>query len=220
MFLAPMWFLLIPEFIAKYYTFFIYITCHLGNGCSMAAVKSGLCVDTSMGLTPLEGLVMGTRTGDLDPAIIFFLIRKGYKPDELNKIFNKKSGLLGISGTSNDMRDLERKAEKEDDEFAKLALDIFVYRIKKYIGSYLAVLNSCDAIVFTGGIGENEVKMRDRILQDMENLGVEVDPIKNESITGNEGEIQSEKSKVKVLVIPTDEEGAIAKDTYELIAEK
>ncbi|KAA3613336.1 MAG: acetate kinase [Calditrichaeota bacterium] len=195
------------------------ITCHLGNGCSIAAIKNGKSVDTSMGLTPLEGLVMGTRTGDLDPAIIFHLIRKGYKPAELDTIFNKKSGLLGISGLSNDVRDLEQK-EKVGLESARLALDIFAYRIKKYIGSYLAVLNGCDAIVLTGGIGENSPVMRERIFRDLENLGIELDESKNHSLRGTIGEIHAPDSKIKILVIPTDEEGAIARDTYALVREK
>jgi acetate kinase len=189
------------------------ITCHLGNGCSMTAVKNGKSVDTSMGLTPLEGLVMGTRTGDMDPAIIFTLVRKGYTTDELDKVFNKKSGLLGLSGTSNDVRDLEQRAQGGD-ERAKLTLDIFAYHIRKYIGSYLAVLNGCDAIVFTGGIGENGARMRKRICENMETLGIKIDDTKNNAIVRREGEIQTADSPIKVLVIPTDEEGAIARDTY------
>lgn len=194
------------------------ITCHLGNGCSITAVKNGKSVDTSMGLTPLEGLVMGTRTGDFDPAIIFYLIRKGYKTEELDRIFNKQSGLLGISGISNDVRDLEEKAEKGEKK-AQLALDIFAYRIRKYIGAYLAVLNGCDGIVFTGGIGENGVRMRKRILENMENLGIKIDDRKNEAMVGKEGEVQAEDSKIKIFVIPTDEERAIAHDTYMIAAE-
>ncbi len=190
-----------------------FITCHLGNGCSIAAVKNGKSVDTSMGLTPLEGLVMGTRSGDFDPAIIFHLIRKGYKPDELDKIFNKQSGLLGISEISNEVRDLEEQADFGN-ERATLALDIFAYRIKKYIGSYLAVLNGCDGIIFTGGIGENGIKMRKRILSDLENLGINLDEEKNNGLVGTEGEIQANNSKIKIFVIPTNEEGAIALDTY------
>ena len=192
------------------------ITCHLGNGCSIAAIKEGKSVDTSMGLTPLEGVVMGTRTGDLDPAITFYLNRKGYSSEDLDALYNKKSGLLGISGTSNDMRDLGEKADGGDAR-AQLALDIFAYRIKKYIGSYLAVLNGCDAIIFTGGIGENDCKMRTSILGDMENLGVVLDADKNDSLKG-EGEVQANDSQVKVFVVPTDEEGAIARDTYQLVS--
>lgn len=195
------------------------ITCHLGNGCSMAAVKQGKSVDTSMGLTPLEGLVMGTRTGDFDPAIIFYLLKKGYTADQLDSIFNKKSGLIGISGLSNDVRDLEGKAESGNEK-AKLALDIFAYRIKKYIGAYLAVLNGCNGVVFTGGIGENGAIMRKRILCEMENIGIEIDDKKNMATIGKEGDIAKDNSKIRVLVIPTDEEGAIARDTYSIVAEK
>ncbi len=195
------------------------ITCHLGNGCSIAAVKGGKSIDTSMGLTPLEGVVMGTRSGDFDPAIIFHLVRKGYKPDELDKLLNKKAGLIGISGVSNDVRDLETKAAAGNDR-AKLALDIFAYRIKKYIGTYMAVLNGCDAVVFTGGIGENGAAMRARILQNLEGIGIKLDPAKNQATVGKEGEIHASDSKVKVFVIPTDEEGAIARDTYAIASGK
>lgn len=194
------------------------ITCHLGNGCSVAAIKNGKSVDTSMGLTPLEGLVMGTRTGDLDPAIVFHLVRKGFDAAELDNIFNKKSGLLGISQLSNDVRDLQQKA-KEGQSAAELALEIFAYRITKYIGSYLAVLNGCDAIVFTGGIGENSSAMRERILSGLENLGIVLDPAKNEKIAGKPGDIHAARSNIKLLVIPTDEEGAIARDTFALASE-
>lgn len=195
------------------------ITCHLGNGCSIAAVKAGDSIDTSMGLTPLEGVAMGTRTGDFDPAIIFYLNRKGYSSEDLDKLFNKKSGLLGISEISNDVRDLEEKSESGDQR-AKLALDIFAYRIRKYIGAYLAVLNGCNAIVFTGGIGENGVRMRRRILTEMENLGIKLDDSRNESIRGEEGNIEADDSKIQLLVIPTDEEGAIANDTYSIVSGK
>ena len=191
------------------------ITCHLGNGCSIAAIKNGKSVDTSMGLTPLEGLVMGTRTGDLDPAIIFHLVRNGYEAAELDNIFNKKSGLLGISQLSNDVRDLQHKAA-DGQKSAELALEIFAYRLKKYVGAYLAVLNGCDAIVFTGGIGENSSAMRARILAGVHNLGLVLDTGKNSEIIGQVGEIQSQDSRIKLLVIPTDEEGAIARDTFAL----
>jgi len=195
------------------------ITCHLGNGCSIAAIKQGKSIDTSMGLTPLEGLVMGTRTGDFDPAIIFYLLKKGYTSEQLDGLVNKKSGVSGISGISNDIRDLEENALKGH-ERSKLALDIFAWRIKKYIGSYLAVLNGCDGIVFTGGIGENGAIMRKRILQGMENIGITLDNEKNSATVGREGEIQTQGSKIRVLVIPTDEEGAIARDTYEIAVKK
>lgn len=189
------------------------ITCHLGNGCSVAAVKNGKSVDTSMGLTPLEGLVMGTRAGDLDAAIVIYLNKKGYTTEELDKIFNKQSGLLGISGISNDVRDLEEHA-KNGNQKAKLALDIFAYKIKKYIGMYFGVLNGCDGIVFTGGIGENGVPMRKRILQNLDNLGIKIDDQKNQTTVMKEGEIQTDDSRVKIFVIPTNEESAIAKDTF------
>ena len=195
------------------------ITCHLGNGCSITAVREGKSVDTSMGLTPLEGVAMGTRSGDVDPAVIFHLVRKGYTLEELDAIFNKRSGLLGISGVSNDVRDLEKKAA-EGHENSKLALDIFAYRIRKYIGAYMAVLNGCDAVVLTGGIGENGSAMRKRILDNMENIGIRLDNDKNRAVAGREGEIHSRESHVKLLVIPTDEEGAIARDTYEIVVEK
>jgi acetate kinase len=195
------------------------ITCHLGNGCSMAAVKAGRSVDTSMGLTPLEGLVMGTRTGDIDPAIIFYLTRKGHTPDDLDAIFNKKSGLLGVSGISNDVRTLEEKAAAGDKR-AQLALDIFAYRIRKYIGAYLAVLNGCDAIVFTGGIGENGVAMRTRILEHTERLGIVLDESRNRAALAVEAAISADASPIPVLVIPTNEEAAIARDTYDLLSGK
>ncbi len=189
------------------------ITCHLGNGCSITAVKNGRSVDTSMGLTPLEGLVMGTRTGDFDPAIIFYLSEKGYSIDELNDMCNKKSGLLGISGVSNDMRNLREQA-LAGNERAKLAFDIFCYRIKKYIGAYTAVLGRLDALVFTGGIGENGPDIRQQVCENLEQIGIKIDPRANEETVHREGLITSEDSRVKVFVIPTNEELAIAQDTY------
>jgi len=191
------------------------ITCHLGNGSSVAAIKDGHSIDTSMGLTPLEGLVMGTRSGDLDPGIIFYLHRKGYTTDSLDTLLNKKSGLLGISGSSNDVRDLEMKADGGDEK-AKLALDIFAYRIKKYIGAYMAILNRVDAIIFTGGIGENGVAMRSRILADMDQQGIIIDETRNAVHVGVAGEIQATTSRIKIMVIPTNEELAIARDTYKM----
>jgi len=191
------------------------ITCHLGNGSSIAAIRDGHSVDTSMGLTPLEGLVMGTRSGDLDPGILFYLNRKGYDTDSLDTLLNKQSGLLGVSGSSNDVRDLEVKADNGDDR-AQLALEIFAYRIKKYIGAYMAVLNRVDAIVFTGGIGENGAAMRHRILSDMDQQGIIIDEMRNEVHVGVQGEIQGTTSRIKVLIIPTNEELAIARDTYRL----
>jgi acetate kinase len=194
------------------------ITCHLGNGCSMTAVKNGMSVDTSMGFTPLEGLVMGTRTGDIDPAIIFHLVRNGYTTSQIDTILNKKSGLLGVSGISNDVRDLE---QHHDERRAKLALDIFAYRIRKTIGAYLSVLNGCDAIVFTGGIGENGASMRHRILAGMDSLGIMIDTAKNAAMIGRkEGDIGMQDARIRVLVVPTDEEAAIARDTFIIASEK
>ena len=193
------------------------ITCHLGNGCSMAAVRKGKSVDTSMGLTPLEGLVMGTRCGDIDPAILFYLVDKGYDVKQLNKLCNKESGLLGVSKISNDMRNLSELAQQGNDQ-AKLAIDIFCYRVRKYIGMYAAVLDGVDAVVFTGGIGENSTDVRLKICGDMVSLGIDVDPVVNKSILGKEGKISTHTSKAQVLVIPTNEEEAIAKDTYKIAA--
>ena len=194
------------------------ITCHLGNGCSITAVKDGKSVDTSMGLTPLEGVVMGTRSGDFDPAILFYLADKGYDLKSLNALCNKKSGLLGISGISNDMRNLTELAEKGNIR-ARLAIDIFCYRIKKYIGAYTAVLDKLDAIVFTGGIGENAADLRRQTCSGLSRIGVEIDTEINKKTVGKEGDISTKASAVKVLVIPTNEELAIAKDTF-VIAEE
>ncbi|MFC1677727.1 acetate/propionate family kinase [Planctomycetota bacterium] len=191
------------------------ITCHLGNGCSIAAVKQGKSVDTSMGLTPLEGLVMGTRSGDFDPAILFYLADKGYSVKELNTICNKKSGLLGITGESNDMRNLGELAAKGNKR-AQLAIDIFCYRIKKYIGAYTAVLGRVDAVVFTGGIGENGVDVRANICNEMQGVGIELDTDKNKATSSEDRDVSSDNSNVKVFVIATNEEAAIANDTYEL----
>lgn len=191
------------------------ITCHLGNGCSITAVKEGRSVDTSMGFTPLEGLVMGTRSGDFDPAILFYLVEKGYDMESLNRLCNKKSGLLGISGLSNDMRNLEELVRKGDGR-AGMAIDIFCYRIRKYIGAYSAVLGKVDALVFTGGIGENSAFVRGQVSSGLTYLGIQLDSAANASTAGTEKEISTAESGVKVLVIPTNEEAAIAKDTYKL----
>ncbi|MEC9488980.1 MAG: acetate kinase [Halanaerobium sp.] len=191
------------------------ITCHLGNGASIAAIDGGKVVDTSMGLTPLEGLVMGTRCGDIDPAIVPLLMQKEeLSPSEIDTIMNKKSGLLGISGISNDSRDIEEAAD-EGNNRAKLALDIFRYRVKKYIGSYAAALGGVDCIVFTAGIGENAIETRAEILSGLEFLGVKVDQTKN-NVRGKAQEISTEDSRVKAYVIPTNEELVIAQDTSEL----
>ena len=192
------------------------ITVHLGNGCSVAAVRAGESVDTSMGLTPLEGLVMGTRTGDFDPAILFYLADRGYDVASLNKLCNKQSGLLGLSGTSNDMRTLVERS-RQGDERAKLAIDVFCYRIKKYIGMYTAVLGRVDAVVFTGGIGENAAAVRANACSNLEALGIVIDEKLNEkTIRRRQGAISTPESSTAVLVVPTDEEAAIADDTYRL----
>jgi acetate kinase len=196
------------------------ITCHLGNGCSITAARHGKSVDTSMGLTPLEGLVMGTRSGDIDPAIIFYLAeRKGMKIEEINKLLNKKSGLLGFSGISNDVRDVQQAMQKGDKR-AGLALDIFCYRIKKYIGSYMAALGHVDTIVFTGGIGENASDLRRDILEGLEELGIKLDKEKNKKAIKCEAIISSPESPIKVWVIPTNEEARIGYDAYLLASKK
>ncbi|MBL7186263.1 MAG: acetate kinase [Phycisphaerae bacterium] len=191
------------------------ITCHLGNGCSITAVKKGRSVDTSMGFTPLEGVPMGTRSGDLDPAILFYLGDKGYDVNKLKTLCNKQSGLFGISGASNDVRNLVELAE-EGHERARLAIDVFCYRIKKYIGAYAAVLGVVDAVVFTGGIGENAVYLRSQICSDMTQIGIELDLAINKETRATETEISADDSRVAVFVIPTNEQAAIANDTYEL----
>ncbi len=193
------------------------ITMHLGNGCSMTAVKGGKSIDTSMGFTPLEGLVMGTRSGDIDPAIIFYLEKeKGLKIDEIDVILNRKSGLLGMSGISNDMRSILGAAESGNKR-AELTLDIFCYRIKKYIGAYLAVVGNVHALIFAGGIGENAPSVRSRICKGLEPLGISLSETENKKIRGSEGRINVEGSPIKILVIPTNEERSIAGDTYEIV---
>jgi len=191
------------------------ITCHMGNGSSITALRDGKSVDTSMGLTPLEGVVMGTRCGDIDPAILFYLTDKGYDINALNKLCNKQSGMLGLSGVSNDVRTISEKA-REGDERCQLAIDVFCYRIKKYIGSYTAVLGRLDAVIFTGGIGENAPDIRATICDKLYQIGIVMDPERNKQIIGAEGEVTRDGSPVKVFVIPTDEEAAIAVDTYEM----
>jgi acetate kinase len=191
------------------------ITCHLGNGCSVAAVGKGRSVDTSMGFTPLEGLVMGTRCGDFDAAVLFYLQRKGYDLETLRTLCNTQSGLVGISGLSNDMRNLLTLADKGNAR-AELAIDIFCYRIKKYIGAYAAVLGNVDALVFTGGIGENCPAIRQQVCSGLDRIGIVVDSQANKKAIAEEADIAAIESRVKVLVIPTKEELAIAIDTYEL----
>jgi acetate kinase len=195
------------------------ITCHLGNGCSITAVKQGRSVDTSMGFTPLEGVPMGTRSGDLDPAILFYLGEKGYDIESLNDLCNKKSGLLGLSGVSNDVRNLIELA-KQGNTRAKLAIDIFCYHIRKYIGAYCAVLDKVDAVVFTGGIGENSPCLRQQICSGMDQIGIELDQTANEAAIAQEADISTKDSRTRVFVIPTDEQAAIAKDTFELATQK
>lgn len=193
------------------------ITCHLGNGSSVAAVDGGKCVDTSMGLTPLEGLVMGTRCGDVDPAILPILMKKeGMDADQIDNYINKKSGVLGISGVSSDFRDIEGAAH-EGNQRAQLALDIFAYRVKKYIGSYAAAMNGVDAIVFTAGLGENSASMREAICNGLEYLDTKIDTAKN-NVRGKATEISTDDSKVKLFIIPTNEELVIARDTKEICA--
>jgi len=192
------------------------ITCHLGNGASIAAVKNGKSLDTSMGMTPNEGLIMGTRSGDLDSGVLLFIADKmGLSIAETSNLLNKKSGMLGVSGISSDMRDIEEAAEKGD-KMAILAMEIYAYRIKKYIGAFAASMGGVDAIVFTGGIGENDIETRKRVLTDMEFLGIDFDEPGNQ-VKGKFATISKPGSKVSVLVVPTDEEMVIAEDTYAII---
>ena len=194
------------------------ISCHLGNGCSITAVDRGNSIDTSMGFTPLEGLMMGTRCGDLDPAIVFYLMEhKQLDSAQINHLLNKQSGLLGLAGVgSSDLRDIFQASEKGNRQ-ADQAIEIFTYRIKKYIGAYTFALGGIDALVFTAGIGENSPLIRELACQGLENLGIIIDPEKNAAINATCGEIQGDQSKVKVLVIPTDEEKEIALQTLELL---
>ena len=204
------------EIVGKPYDQMKIIVCHLGNGASISAVNCGKSVDTSMGLTPLEGLVMGTRAGDLDPAIIDFVGKKeGLSLDEMNEVLNKKSGMLGISGVSSDGRDLEAAAETGNKR-AQLALDVFDYRVIKYIGAYAAAMNGVDAIAFTAGIGENNIKMRKDVCSSLTYLGVKLDEEKN-NVRGEERIISADDSKVQVLLVPTNEELAIARETLALV---
>jgi acetate kinase len=192
------------------------ITCHLGNGSSVAAVKDGVCVDTSMGYTPQEGLVMGTRAGDMDTSIIPYLMKKlDMTPDEATAYINKKCGVLGISGISSDFRDLWDEADKGN-ERAKLALDVFSYRLKKYIGAYAAAMGGVDVIAFTGGIGENDGPVRADACEGLEYMGVKIDTEYNYPLRGKEATISTPDSKVTVMIVPTNEELVIARDTVEL----
>ncbi len=193
------------------------ITCHLGNGASVAAIKNGKTIDTSMGFTPLEGLIMGTRSGDIDPAVIPFLSEKEKMSiKEIDTLLNKKSGVLGVSGVSSDFRDIEGEAEKGNDK-ARLALDMFHTRVKKYIGAYMAELGNVDAVVFTAGLGENSAESRKEICKGLESLGIEIDVDANKT-RGKEQLISKKDSKIKVFVIPTNEELVIARDTLEIVS--
>lgn len=194
------------------------LTLHLGNGCSAAAIRNGYPLDTSMGMTPLEGLVMGTRSGDVDPAVVNLIAAKeGLTPNEVDALLNTQSGLLGISGLTNDMRELEQELKEHDDRRARLAIEVFCYRVKKYIGAYLACMGGADAVVFTGGIGENSSAVRARVCDGLEWLGLRLDKDKNEQTAGKEQLISAGNSKLLAYVIPTDEELLIARDTVRCI---
>ena len=194
------------------------VTCHLGNGASVCAIDHGRSVDTSMGFTPLEGLLMGTRTGDLDPSVLFYVMHKEELTEhETNTMLNKHSGLFGVSGVSNDMLELE-KAEAQGNERARLAIDMFSYRVRKYVGAYAAAMGGVDAVIFTGGIGENSSIVRARAMAGLEFMGASIDPARNEAtIKGAEADISATDAKVRTLVIPTNEELIIARDTLRLV---
>lgn len=194
------------------------VTCHLGNGSSIAAVKGGRCLDTTMGVTPLEGMMMGTRSGNIDPAIIPFLMRKGEvtTADDIDKLLNKRSGMLGINGVTTDNREILRMAE-EGNERCRLIERMFVHQLTKFIGGYIAAMRGADAIVFTGGIGENTSLYREKVCENLEFLGVKIDPEKNK-LRGQELDISADGAKVRVLVIPTNEELVIARDTYAIVS--
>ncbi len=192
------------------------ISCHLGNGASITAIRQGLSVETSMGFTPLEGLVMGTRSGDLDPAILLFLLEKGHSKEEINEMVNKKGGLLGLSGISNDMRDLHVAADSGNQD-AQEALEVFAHRIRMYIGAYAANMVKVDALIFTGGIGENDTRMREMICHRLENIGIVMDYEKNKQNGSKAGIVSVDYSPISIVVMPTNEELQIAIDTHELI---
>lgn len=195
------------------------ITCHIGNGGSIAAILNGKSIDTSMGMTPVEGLMMGTRSGDVDAgAIIHIMTTEDLGLQEMNNMINKQSGILGISGISFDMREI-RQAIKNGGDRAKLAYDMFIYRIKKYIGAYAAAMNGVDAIIFTGGIGENAAYVREDICSGFDYIGLKLDNFKNEDLSGKQGLISSPNSEIKVMVIPTNEELVIAEETYRIVKE-
>jgi acetate kinase len=194
------------------------ITLHLGNGCSAAAIRNGYPVDTSMGMTPLEGLVMGTRSGDVDPAIVNLIATKeGLTASEVESLLNTQSGLLGISGLTNDMRVLQQELKEHDDRRCRVAIEVFCYRVKKYVGAYLACMGGADGVVFTGGIGENSADIRARICEGLDCLGIKLDKEKNEQAVGKEERISTDDSRLHVFAIPTDEELLIARDTIRCI---
>jgi acetate kinase len=195
------------------------ITLHLGNGASACAIAGGRSIDTSMGFTPLEGLVMGTRSGDLDPAILEFIsVKEGMSLSEIDTMLNKQSGLLGISGLTGDMRELLAEAAEHDDRRARLAVELFCYRVKKYLGAYLAAMNGADAIVFAGGIGENAPAIRARICDGLDWLGIGVDAERNAALVGTEGRFDRDGSRMALWAIPTDEELLIARDTFRVVS--
>jgi len=197
------------------------VTLHLGNGCSACAVRQGKSFATSMGFTPLEGLVMGTRAGDIDPSLIEYLsIKEGMSLSEIDTLLNKQSGLLGLSGMTGDMREILEEEAENQDRRARLAIAVFCRRVKHYIGAYLAEMGGCDAIAFAGGIGENAASIRRRICDGLEPLGISLDPARNDRmVDGRQGEISADGARVKVLVIPTNEELLIARDTYRVVAD-
>src|SRR5215212_381035 len=196
------------------------ITLHLGNGCSACAIRGGDSVDTSMGFTPLEGLVMGPRPADVDPAVLDYVAQKeGLSLHDVELLLNKQSGLLGISGLTNDMRELLAEAEEHDDRRARLAIEVFCYRVRKYVGAYLAAMGGADAVVFAGGIGENAPAVRARICDGLQWMGLELDAARNaETVGGREGPISTSASRLAAWVIPTDEELLIARDTYRVVS--
>ena len=204
------------EFLGLDYNKARIITAHIGNGASMCAIKGGKCIDTTMGLTPTEGLMMGTRVGDVDPgALVFIGEKEGLSMAQLSEVINKKSGVLGVSGVSSDMREIE-EAISQGNERAKLALEMYDYRIKKYVGAFTAAMGGLDLLIFTGGVGENQTTTREYVCEDMQYMGIEIDKELNAKIHGDEALLSTKESKVKVVVIPTDEELMIALDTVAL----